>query len=322
MEENIYRINKDGIEKIPKMDLLEMNKDKSSAYFIDIKSTDRNDASRVIQMLGLPNEICNNIINPQDHIQFEYFGDFLYGELAYFSPYTKKSDYAGIIIHENILIGVHPRDEGVLSALIKPKTEFTEAQKKKISTEFLMYVVILQILSNYGKLIIAAREKIEDLALDLDKRKEGSNVSPKVFLESKSQLSIFSRALEKLYFTLYFPPTKNVLDGDDTYEIYFDYLLKTMEIVKISLKQTEDRLESLNDHYQLLLQDKANKRLNLLTIIQAIFVPLTLVVGIYGMNFMNMPELAYENGYFIILALMAAVASISLIFFKKNGWFK
>jgi len=322
MEKKFYRINRDGIEIIPEMDLLEMNKDKSSVYFVDIQSADRKDASQILQAQGLPNKICEHIITPEDHIQFEYFGDSLYGELAYFSPHTKQSDYAGIIIHKNILFGIHPRDEGILSALIKPNTEFSEAQKDKINAKFLLYVAILNVLSNYGKLIIAARERIEDLALDLEKRKEGSNVSPKVFLESKSQLSIFSRALEKLYFTLYFPPTKNVLDGDDTYEIYFDYLLKTMEIVKISLKRTEDRLESLNDHYQLLLQDKANKRLNLLTIIQAIFVPLTLVVGIYGMNFVNMPELAYENGYFITLAVMATVAFISLIFFKKNGWFK
>lgn len=321
MEKKFYRINNDGIEQISEIDLFEMNKDNSSTYFVDIQAIQRQDASQVLKKLGLPDEICNNIITPEDHIQFEYFGDSLYGELAYFSPHTKQSDYAGIIIHKNILFGIHPRDEGILSALIKPNMKFTKAQKDKISAKFLLYVTILNVLSNYGKLIIAARERIEDLALDLDKRKEGSNVSPKVFLESKSKLSIFSRALEKLYFTLYFPPTKNVLDGDDTYEIYFDYLLKTMEIVKISLRQTEDRLESLNDHYQLLLQDRANKRLNLLTIIQAIFVPLTLVVGIYGMNFTNMPELTYEYGYFITLALMAVAASISLVFFKKNGWF-
>ena len=321
MKKYIYKISQNGIKKMQAMDLAEMEKDKSAAYLVDIQSANRNEVSLALQKLDLPNEICEYVTTPAEHIRFEYFGDNLYGELAYFSQQTKKSDYAGIIIHKNILFGIHQLSEGFLSGLIKPKTEFTEAQKSKISAEFLLYVIILEVLSNYGKLIIVAREKIETLALDLDKRKEGSKISPKVFLESKSQLSIFSRALEKLYFTLYFPPTKNVLDGDDTYEIYFEYLLKTMEIVKISLKGTEERLESLNDHYQLLMQAKANKRLNLLTIIQAIFVPLTLVVGVYGMNFVNMPELGFKYGYFITLALMAVVASISLIFFKKNGWF-
>jgi magnesium transporter len=321
MEKHIYEISEKGIEEIHGKDLPEMKQNVSCSYIIDIHADDRNDASNELQKLGLHADICRNITEPSNHIQFDYFGDALYGELAYFSPQTKKSDYTGIIIYKNILIGIHPGNEGVLSALIKPKTEFTEIQKSKISAEFLLYVIILEILSNYGKLIIASREKIETLALDLDKKKMDKNISPKVFLESKSHLSLFSRALEKLYFTLSFPPTKDVLDNDSLYENYFDYLLTNMNLIRSSLKRTEERLESLNDHYQLLLQSKANKRLNLLTIIQAVFVPLTLVVGVYGMNFVNMPELNLKYGYFITLALMAVVASTSLIFFKKNGWF-
>ena len=321
MGKNIYKINKDGIEKMSAMDLPAMENDKSSAYLVDIQSADRQVVSMDLQKLGLSEELCSRLTTPAEHIQFEYFGDTLYGELAYFSPQIKKSDYAGIIIHKNILFGIHPFNEGILSALIKPKTEFTEAQKSKISAEFLLYVIILEILSSYGKLIIASREKIENLALELDKKRENRNISPKVFLESKARLSLFSRALEKLNFTLNFPPTKDILDDNSPYENYFDYLLKSIDLIKISLKQTEERLESLNDHYQLLLQDKANKRLNLLTIIQTVFVPLTLVVGIYGMNFTNMPELNFKYGYFITVGAMAVVSSLSLYYFYRNGWF-
>jgi len=307
---------------MPEMDLHEMDKDKSVAYFVDIQTIDRHDASLVLQMLGLPDEICKNILTPSDHIQFAYFGDALYGELAYFSPHMKKSDYAGVIIYKNILFGIHSGNEGILSKIAKSKIEFTEAQKSKISAEFLLYVIILDVLSNYGKLIIAAREKIETLALDLDKKKPDKSISPEIFLESKSRLSLFSRALEKLYFTLSFPPTKDILDNNSLYENYFDYLLKSMGLIKISLKQTEERLDSLNDHYHLLLQDKANKRLNFLTVIQAVFVPLTLVVGIYGMNFVNMPELNYKYGYYFSLGAMVFIASIFMFYFYRKGWFK
>ena len=322
MKKNIYKISHDGIEKIPAMDLPAMEKDKSAAYIVDIQSTDRQEASDDLQKLGLSGEICKLLTSPADHIQFAYYGDTLYGELAYFSPQIKESDYAGIIIHKNILFGVHPMNEGIISAIIKPKTKFTEAQRSKISAEFLLYVIILEVLSNYGKLIIASREKIETLALDLDKQKMDSRISPEVFLESKSRLSLFSRSLEKLYFTLSFPPTKDILDNNSLYENYFDYLLKSMGLIKISLKQTEERLESLNDHYHLLLQDKANKRLNFLTVIQAVFVPLTLVVGIYGMNFVYMPELNYKYGYYVSLGTMAFIASVFLFYFYRKGWFK
>ena len=321
MQKDIYKISNTGVDKIQELDIPAMINDKSVAYMVDIQSADRNDVSFELQKLGLPEEICEQLKTPAEHIQFDYFGDTLYGELAYFSKQTKKSDYAGIIIYKNILFGIHAVNEGILTRLIKPKTEFTEAQKSKISAEFLLYVIILEILSDYGKLIIASREKIETLALDLDKKKEDENISPKVFLESKSRLSLFSRALEKLYFTLSFPPTKDILADDSSYERYFDYLLKSVDLIKISLKQTEERLDSLNDHYHLLLQEKANKRLNFLTIIQAVFVPLTLVVGIYGMNFVNMPELNYKYGYFVSLGAMALIASLFMFYFYRKGWF-
>ncbi len=59
-----------------------------------------------------------------------------------------------------------------------------------------------------------------------------------------------------------------------------------------------------------------------LTVLRAIFVPLTLIAGIYGMNFAFMPELQLKHGYFWVLGLMAVIAIGELWFFHKNGWFK
>jgi magnesium transporter len=70
-----------------------------------------------------------------------------------------------------------------------------------------------------------------------------------------------------------------------------------------------------------MLQEKSNKRINFLTVIQSIFVPLTLIAGIYGMNFINMPELEYKYGYFIIIGVLVLVASGFLWYFYKHGWF-
>jgi len=319
MKTKIYEINQKEVREIPDIDFKEAEKNKSSLYIIDIQSHRRQTVSEDLEKLGIPERICKKIHKPEEHIRFEYIEGTLYGEIAYFSPITKKSGYTAIIIHENILVGIHPKNEIVFSQVIKSFWVFPEEQKVNLNAGFLLYVLILEILSNYGKLILSYREKIELLALDFDEK--NTDISPDSILESKTQLSIFSRVLERLYFTLSFPPTKDVLEMNSPYRKSFDYLLKSMSLLKISLKQTEDRLDSLNDHYQLLLHDRANKRLNLLTIIQAIFVPLTLIVGVYGMNFQNMPELSYKYGYFITIGGMAVVAFLFLRFFYKNGWF-
>ena len=60
--------------------------------------------------------------------------------------------------------------------------------------------------------------------------------------------------------------------------------------------------------------------MKLLTIISAIFIPLTFIAGIYGMNFDFMPELRTKNGYYITLLVMLGIAIGSILYFKKRGW--
>jgi len=72
----------------------------------------------------------------------------------------------------------------------------------------------------------------------------------------------------------------------------------------------------------LTLQDKTNSRLKLLTILSGVFLPLMLLVGIYGMNFRYMPELQWHFGYPLVITMMASIAGGLLWIFYRKGWFK
>jgi magnesium transporter len=63
-----------------------------------------------------------------------------------------------------------------------------------------------------------------------------------------------------------------------------------------------------------------NNVIQLLTIVSSVFIPLTFIAGVYGMNFKHMPELETENGYFIVLGFMALVALILLLYYKIKKW--
>ncbi len=84
----------------------------------------------------------------------------------------------------------------------------------------------------------------------------------------------------------------------------------------------EKRLANLRDQYSMNQQDRTNQRLAVLTVISAIFLPMTLLAGIYGMNFDIMPELHFRWAYPAVLVLMAAVAAGMLWYFRSKGWFK
>jgi magnesium transporter len=65
-----------------------------------------------------------------------------------------------------------------------------------------------------------------------------------------------------------------------------------------------------------------NEIMRVLTVVSAIFIPLTFIVGVYGMNFENMPELKYPYGYYSVIAFMFALAIGLVLLFIKRGWIK
>lgn len=102
---------------------------------------------------------------------------------------------------------------------------------------------------------------------------------------------------------------------------YLNCALVNFETADISLGWLDQRIGALHLGFQMHTQDKTNRRLGLLTILSAIFMPLTLLAGIWGMNFENMPELNYPYAYPAALSLMALIGVGMFLFFRKGGWF-
>lgn len=86
------------------------------------------------------------------------------------------------------------------------------------------------------------------------------------------------------------------------------------------LDKLEKETTDLQLRFELNQQDKTNKRLAILTVLSAIFLPLTLLAGIYGMNFEVMPELNFPFAYPLVLILMLVIAVVMYRFFKTRGW--
>lgn len=101
---------------------------------------------------------------------------------------------------------------------------------------------------------------------------------------------------------------------------FLGVLLSTAGSTERTVLRLEKRVADLRQTYDAYQQDRINRRLAVLTILSAIFLPLTLMAGIWGMNFSNMPELQRENSYFYALASMVTVALSLVIVFYYHGW--
>lgn len=100
----------------------------------------------------------------------------------------------------------------------------------------------------------------------------------------------------------------------------FQIAIELMRATDRDMDRLERRVDDLQERYEAAQQEQTNRRLGLLTVISAIFMPLTLIAGIYGMNFKAMPELAWAYGYPLALGLMAAIDGYLFYRFRKAGW--
>jgi hypothetical protein len=80
-------------------------------------------------------------------------------------------------------------------------------------------------------------------------------------------------------------------------------------------------LHSASDFYFSAQAHKMNEIMKTLTIISVVFIPLTFIVGVYGMNFKHMPELEYEYGYYTVVGLMIFIVLAMIYYFKRRRWF-
>ncbi len=102
---------------------------------------------------------------------------------------------------------------------------------------------------------------------------------------------------------------------------YMDCALVNLEAADRALDWLDGRIGELRSGFQMHAQDRTNRKLGILTILSAIFMPLTLLAGIWGMNFETMPELKFTFSYPIALGLMALIALGMYLFFRRGGWF-
>lgn len=95
-----------------------------------------------------------------------------------------------------------------------------------------------------------------------------------------------------------------------------DHSTRTIEMID----SNRDMLAGLQDLYNSEIGYRTNAVMKILTMVTSVFVPLSFLAGVYGMNFENMPELRNQNGYFFVIGFMVFVASMAVMFFKKKKW--
>lgn len=244
----------------------------------------------------------------------DYYEGYNFFVLQYLDPDNLIPQELDLFVGHNFLVTVH----------LMPSREIEVVRERKLKLDttlvkgpmYLYYLIMDKIVDYYFPKI----EQIEDQVNKIEIVKPGPNFIEDLY-EIRSRLLALNHVVVPMRELLYriLNSERLIIPKED--RLYFrdidDHLLKQSEMIESNREITAD----LRDSYISLNSNRMNTIMKTLTIIASIFIPLTFIVGVYGMNFDYIPELTWRWGYFAVWGVMLGLALGMLIGFKMKGWF-
>lgn len=190
---------------------------------------------------------------------------------------------------------------------------------RKMGADYLAYAVIDSMVDEYALLLDDTSTEIETL------EERALDVNDDTFMPDLQKLKCSLIQIRKIALPL--RESLNILQHIETplvkrstrpfFKDIHDNVIQTME----SIEGYRELLAGVMEIHLATMSNRMNKVMNVLTVISTIFIPLTFIAGVYGMNFKFMPELEMKYAYFIVWGIMIIIAVGMIIFFKRRKWF-
>ncbi len=295
-------------------------RDKPSVTWIDIQSIKD---EKIIDSVGSFFDIHPIIIEDIKRIgqrpKMEEFTSYNYFVLRMFSFQDDKirTEQISIIMGKGYVITFQERPGDVFD----PIRERIRARKFRINTlgpDFLAYSLIDSIIDNYYVILETLGEQIEKLEDILLINPDKSSLH-KIHSLKRKILNLRRSVWPLRELITGFERSESALIQSSTHEYIRDIYDHTIQIID-TIETYRDSLSGMLDIYLSSVSNRMNEVMKVLTVISTIFIPLTFITGLYGMNFKYMPELAWRWGYPMVISVMAVVVVGLILFFKKKKW--
>lgn len=276
----------------------------------------------VCRHFGLHHLIVEDIQNVNHLPKFETFDDYLFLTLkkVRFDESGKfERIHCSFVLTKNTVVTFQENSELFDFEQVKKAITDPKRRLRKLKVDYLFYLLLDVVVDNYLLLIEKYREKMEDLET-LVLEKPSNNVVEQI-LEIKAEINQFRRfalPLRDIIGKIKNTPSKFIKNTTATYlQDVYDHLVHLVT----GFETSREMLKDLMDLHLSNLSFMMNKVMRTLTVVATIFIPLTFLAGIYGMNFKYMPELDWRYSYPVLLAIMLIAALAMLVFMKRKRWF-
>jgi len=280
---------------------------------------------KIVEQIGahfsLHSLMMEDILHTDQRPRVEEFEDagsvFIVSRMVYASGDDIRSEQLSFVLGKNFVLTFQEQPGDVLNP-VRERLRAGKGRLRSRGCDYLTYALLDMIvdhhfllLESYGNTIETIEESIVESPKEVDRHsihslKQGLLVLRRSIWPMREVVAQIERGDFKL-----FQKSTRVYIRD-----LYGHIVQAMD----SIESYRDALGSLHDMYMTFVSNKMNEIMKVLTVIATIFIPLTFLAGIYGMNFNNMPELHWKYGYFIVLGLMVAVAVLMLVFFRRRRW--
>ena len=273
------------------------------------------------ECFGLHPLTLEDILNTDQRPKMEDFGDYMYIVLKMFSYEDKTNEIlieqVSLILGPNFVLSFQ-EDVGDVFDPIRERIRNGKGKIRKMGADYLVYALLDAIVDNYFIILENIGEQIEFI-------EEKLVINP----ASETLHTIHNLKREMLFLRKSVWPLREVISGMErgesslikgTTKIYLrDVYDHNIQIID-TIETLRDMLSGMLDIYLTSISNRLNAVMKVLTIIATIFMPLTFLAGIYGMNFKYMPELEWKWGYPLILLVMSTIGISMLFYFKRKKW--
>jgi len=271
-------------------------------------------------VFGLHPLILEDILNTEQRPKSEDHGDYIYIVLRLF-----HEDAGGALIPEQVSIVLGPNwlislqeKKGSLLDPVRERLRNEKGRLRKTGADYLAHALLDAIVDSYFVILDKFGEKIETLEEALVGRPSPMTLGA---IQALKREIIFLR--KSVW------PLREMLGGlgrsdspliHEPSVIYFRDVYDHAVQVIDTIETYRDMLSGMLDIYLSSISNRMNEVMKVLTVIATVFMPLTFLAGIYGMNFKYLPELEWRWGYFALWGVMIIIAIFMLIYFRRKKW--
>ena len=278
------------------------------------------------KIINVDNFIISDVLNTSRRSKMEELDNVLFFSIKSVLPSknseTVNFEQISFLLKDNLIVSFQEK-RGDFFTHIRERIKTHAGIVRKKKNDYLLYLLLEAVMENFYITIEHFEDTIEDLIIE---SKTSDNRIILVNIEKiREHLNFLKRAILPLREALF--NLKSIHDDDDydgidkgNYTLFARLYQKSLEILE-QIEYDLNTLDSASSFYFSSQSHKMNEIMKILTVVSVIFMPLTFIVGVYGMNFQHMPELAYTYGYYTVIGFMFLIASGMFYYFKSKKWF-